>query len=35
MGCGSCGEKEELKCPTCGATFKTKDKMMEHKKSHM
>ncbi len=26
--------EKELKCPKCGATFKTKEEMQEHAKTH-
>ncbi|TET26434.1 MAG: hypothetical protein E3J73_04560 [Candidatus Bathyarchaeum sp.] len=36
MPCGSCEEKKEFKCPKCGMTFETEEKLMEHKKKeHM
>jgi|GEM_PF-4239685 uncharacterized C2H2 Zn-finger protein len=27
-------EMKELKCPMCGATFKNKEEMAEHAKTH-
>ncbi|UCF58844.1 MAG: C2H2-type zinc finger protein [Candidatus Bathyarchaeota archaeon] len=31
MPCGNCEEKE-FKCPKCGMTFETEEKLMKHKK---
>ena len=36
LNCGSCDEKKELKCPICGMTFESEEKLKAHKKEkHM